>query len=44
LKANLGILFRPPQRVIEEFPQLPVVNSYEELMKLISERLESNRN
>jgi phosphoserine/homoserine phosphotransferase len=44
LKADLGILFRPPQRVMEEFPQLPVVDSYEELMKLISERLESNKN
>ena len=31
LKADKGILFRPPQNVIDDFPQLPVVNDYEEL-------------
>lgn len=29
--AHHGILFRPPQNVIDEFPQFPVVNDYNEL-------------
>lgn len=31
LEADRGILFHPPQNVIDEFPQLPVTNSYDEL-------------
>jgi len=31
--ANQGILFRPPQNVVDEFPQFPVVQNYEELRK-----------
>lgn len=38
-QANLGILFRPPQNVIDEFPNLPVVTSYEELKQMISEEI-----
>ena len=30
-EANAGILFRPPQNVIDEFPQYPVTRSYDEL-------------
>ncbi len=30
-EAHAGILFRPPQNVIDEFPQYPVTRSYEEL-------------
>ena len=30
-EADAGILFRPPQNVIEEFPQYPVCTEYEEL-------------
>ena len=30
-EANGGILFCPPQNVIEEFPQYPVTTTYEEL-------------
>jgi phosphoserine/homoserine phosphotransferase len=30
-EAHAGILFRPPQNVIAEFPQFPVTQSYEEL-------------
>ena len=30
-EAQAGILFRPPQNVIKEFPQFPVTRSYEEL-------------
>ena len=29
--ANAGILFRPPDNVIEEFPQYPVTTTYDEL-------------
>lgn len=31
-EADAGILFRPPQNVIDEFPQFPVTTSYEELL------------
>lgn len=30
-EADAGILFRPPQNVINDFPQFPVVNTYLEL-------------
>ncbi len=30
-QAEAGILFRPPQNVIDEFPQFPVATSYDEL-------------
>jgi phosphoserine/homoserine phosphotransferase len=30
-QANAGILFRPPQNVIDEFPQFPVTRDYDEL-------------
>lgn len=30
-EADAGILFRPPQNVIDEFPQFPVATSYEAL-------------
>lgn len=30
--ADKGILFKPPQNVIDEFPQFPVTNNYDELM------------
>jgi phosphoserine/homoserine phosphotransferase len=30
-EANAGILFRPPQNVIDEFPQFPVATTYAEL-------------
>ncbi len=29
--ADRGYLFNPPRNVIEEFPQLPVVTSYDQL-------------
>jgi len=31
--ADAGILFRPPDNVIEEFPQYPVCQTYDELSK-----------
>jgi len=30
-QAEAGILFRPPQNVIDEFPQFPVTQTYDEL-------------
>ena len=33
--ASAGILFRPPDNVVEEFPQFPVVRDYEELTAAI---------
>lgn len=33
--ASAGILFRPPDNVIEEFPQFPVARDYEELTAAI---------
>ena len=35
LKADLGILFRPPENVIDDFPQLPVCYDYDELKKIL---------
>jgi len=35
LEAHNGILFRPPQNVINDYPQLPVVNDYAGLRKEI---------
>jgi phosphoserine/homoserine phosphotransferase len=35
--ANAGILFRPPENVVEEFPQFPVTRSYEELRQAFLE-------
>jgi phosphoserine/homoserine phosphotransferase len=40
LEAKYGILFRPPKNVVEQFPELPVVYEYEELITLISQYLE----
>ena len=30
-EADAGILFRPPENVVREFPQFPVARSYDEL-------------
>ena len=38
-EAKHGILFRPPENVIKEFPQFPVVKEYKELKKLMSQYL-----
>ena len=39
LEAKHGILFRPPKNVVEQFPELPVVNEYDKLKDLISKYL-----
>jgi len=36
-QADGGILFCPPQRVIDEFPQFPVAKNYEEFKQLFIE-------
>ncbi len=33
-EADAGILFRPPQNVIEQFPQFPVTKTYDELYSM----------
>jgi phosphoserine/homoserine phosphotransferase len=35
-EADAGILFRPPDNVIAEFPQFPVTRDYDELRRAIS--------
>lgn len=34
-QAEVGILFRPPQNVIDDHPELPVTDDYAQLRKLI---------
>jgi phosphoserine/homoserine phosphotransferase len=36
-QADVGILFRPPQNVISDYPQFPVVTDYDELKQILSE-------
>jgi phosphoserine/homoserine phosphotransferase len=38
-KAETGILYRPPQNVINDNSDLPVVNSYDELKEIITSHL-----
>jgi len=40
-EADAGILFRPPDNVVEEFPQFPVARSYDELRSEFRRALES---
>jgi len=35
-EAHAGILYRPPQNVIDEFPQFPVARDYEQLQAAIA--------
>jgi len=42
-EADAGILFRPPDNVIEEFPQFPVTRSYDELRIEFQRAIESGR-
>jgi phosphoserine / homoserine phosphotransferase len=35
-QADIGILFRPPQNVISDFPQFPVVTDYEKLKTILA--------
>ncbi len=36
-EANHGILFRPPQNVIDEYPQFPVITDYEPLKAALAD-------
>lgn len=38
-EAEYGILFRPPQNVIKDFPEFPIVNEYSELKKMLSNHM-----
>jgi phosphoserine/homoserine phosphotransferase len=38
-EAHRGILFRPPQKVIDEFPQFPVTHTYDDLKELFGKVL-----
>ncbi len=40
-EADAGILFRPPDNVIEEFPQFPVTRTYDELRSEFQRAIES---
>jgi len=40
-KAEKGVLYRPPQNVVNDNPDLPIVNSYDELKELITGQFES---
>lgn len=42
-EADRGILFCPPQNVIDEFPQFPVANDYEQLRTAFLEAREAIR-
>jgi phosphoserine/homoserine phosphotransferase len=37
-EADLGVLFRPPQNVIDDCPEFPVMNEYDELKGFLEER------
>lgn len=38
-QADVGILFNPPQNVIDDFPLLPVTYNYEELKEIMTQYL-----
>lgn len=38
-QAEVGILFKPPQNVIDDYPELPVANNYSELKSMLEKYL-----
>ncbi|MHA1805178.1 MAG: bifunctional phosphoserine phosphatase/homoserine phosphotransferase ThrH [Promethearchaeota archaeon] len=38
-EADHGILFKPPENVVKEFPQFPVTHEYSELIEILSNHL-----
>lgn len=38
-QADVGILFKPPQNVIDDYPNLPVANNYNELKAMLEKYL-----
>ena len=43
-QAEIGILYRPPHNVVNDNGDLPVTDSYDELKRIISEKLENPTN
>lgn len=43
-KAELGILYKPPQNVIDDNPDIRVVNSYSQLKHIIQSMIEQENN
>ena len=41
-QADVGILFRPPENVIRDYPQFPVVHQYDELKKILQPYFDGN--
>lgn len=41
-KADMGILYRPPENVIRDNGDLPIADSYEDLKRIISELVDKN--
>jgi phosphoserine / homoserine phosphotransferase len=39
-EADAGFLFHAPRNVIDEFPQFPAVDDYDELLALITAELD----
>jgi phosphoserine/homoserine phosphotransferase len=42
-EADAGILYRPPENVVREFPQFPVTRSYDELRAAFERAAEAIR-
>ena len=42
-EANKGILFRPPQNVMDEYPQFPIATTYDELKVIFGKELKGER-
>ena len=43
-EAEYGIFFRPPENLVKDFPEFPVVNEYNDLRKLLSNHMELSVN
>jgi len=42
-EAHQGILFRPPQNVMDEYPQFPIATTYDELKVIFGKELNSEQ-
>ena len=38
-EADAGILFRPPENIVREYPELPVATTYDELREIMEKEL-----
>jgi len=36
MEADIGVLYNPPDNIIEEFPQFPVATDYKSLKNILS--------